>query len=272
MKRKLYMKITPFLLAFGLLFGGHFTDVFEKEHKEVEGLKDNDVTDTIGFDIDKTDEFPMDSVYKERFTKVKRVFSVYNKDVTDETVRTFLTVCQHYDLIQSEELLDLFIGQICVESGAKQFWKDGIVIRSSGNAIGISQIVPTTAFLYMKHYIPEEEKKELKERYGIDMSFVKDHELTTVRVNEDSTFRYVSGVARQKTIDWLSNEKNNLYLWGCIMNKNLSRFDIYSTLVAYNRGPAFLNRVDSPFHHIYVKKIRGVVYSKIHNAQQMAQN
>lgn len=261
--------ITKFMVGFGIITSFYFSFTAEVSHEKVEGLKGKTKTqvDTLAM----KESNPTDTVRMKRFEKAKRVFSIYNKEVSDETVNTFLDVCEYYDIGKNEEAFDIFIGQICVESGAKQFAKNGKILRSSGNAIGISQIVPTTAFFYLKHYIPEKNRVELSKK-GVNFDFIDSHELTTVHVTEDSTITYVSGEARKKTINWLKDERNNLYLWGYIMKRNLGRFNMFETLVAYNKGPAYLKHVPSPVTHEYVKKIRWIVYNRINNKENLAYN
>lgn len=257
------------LLILSMIISPHWY-IDENDYSKVESLKNNPQDTTDEFDLVDSPK-KKDTTRIKRFKKTKRVFSEYNKNVSDETVETFLDVCQFYNLIKDEHHFNYYIGQICLESGAKQYSEGGEIIKSSGNAIGISQIVPTTAFFYLKHYIPPEDKKELKKK-GVNTDFVENHELTVIKVNEDSVFKYVSGKARKKTVDWLKNEKNNLYLWGYIMKRNLNRFNMFSALVAYNKGPYYLTRVENSSEFIYVKKIRYIVYNKIKGGNNIAMN
>lgn len=269
MKGTIQKAILIFGVGVGLITSLYALSIYETPHERAEGLKGKINAQTDTFAMKKIN--PVDSTRMKRFKKVKRVFSIYNKEISDETINTFLNVCEHYGIGKNEKIFDMFIGQICVESGAQQFTKDGKILKSSGNAIGIGQIVPTTAFFYLNNYIPEADKVELTKR-GVGFGFVNTHELTTVQVTEDSTITYVSGKARKKTINWLKNEKNNLYLWGYIMKRNLERFNISETLVAYNRGPAYVKHVPSPIAHKYVKKVRWIVYNRVNEEEGLAYN
>lgn len=127
-------------------------------------------------DIDTTDYELIDSTeIKLKEAKVEMVtkkFAYYNDDIQDTTVVQFIKVVEFFKLDTNDYLFNLYISQICYESGAKQFRENGRIIKSNSNAIGIAQIVPSTAFHYLRNILTEEDKKVFILLGGTDMSFV----------------------------------------------------------------------------------------------------
>lgn len=180
-------------------------------------------------------------------------FIVFNPDLDSSTVHTFNAVCEHYKLDTTEELLNWCVGQILLESGAKQYYetghpKEGQLVQSSAGATGISQIMPATAYGNLKKYVTEEDAKEMAELGCTPFDFVN-----------DTTCSYSEGLELSKT--WLENETNNIILWGFIARKKLNkRPDILKVLVSYNAGTGgMINYVNSGgilAEHSYVKGIQ----------------
>jgi len=239
-----------------------------------ESLNKNDIIDTIS---DENDSLKIqlnnlnDSINNlssslvktktDKFELVYNRFHHFNRNINDVTVNKFIEVTDEFNLNESDRLFDVCISQICVESGAKQKTKTGEVLESSGNAIGITQIVPTTAHHYLRNILSKEDFKIFKDLGATDFSFIKKQPRYSMNSNE-------RGVIKK----WLSNETNNIILWGYIMRYNLNRnhSNIPNTLLAYNQGNGFLHDYIKdgyhPRNHIYVlmvedtiKKLNGTI-------------
>jgi len=114
----------------------------------------------------------------------------------------------------------------------------------------ISQICPTTAFSFLRYELSDEDKEDFKKLGGLDFSFVL----------EAKKQRKV----RPELIEWLSDETNNLILWGYIMKYNLERrrYDVVNTLIIYNGGDGFFNKYlksgKDPDNFEYVRMVKGI--------------
>jgi hypothetical protein len=147
-------------------------------------------------------------------------------------------------------MLDIFISQICLESGAKHA-DGGDLTLSKAHAIGITQIVPSTALLFLKGEIPNMDKNTLKNLGCTDYDFV----------NDDLSDKKL----KSKLIDWLAVEENNLILWGFIMKYSIINNDykINRALIEYNAGTGFLRRYIDAGNNVnefsYVVMIRNIM-------------
>lgn len=207
----------------------------------------------------------VNEIFDFRNTKEKIVgdnFRIYNKSLEDKYVKTFIEVIDKFDLSKNDETLRMYVAQICQESGAKHYHK-GNINKSSGNAIGFTQITPTTAFYYLKN---KAKNNELVALGASDYSFI----------NNKSTPKTV----RTKLIKWLSDYNNNIILWG-YMSKSIldsNKGNIKLSLIEYKDGRTGMkryvktNRIDS---HTYLISLNKIVRnskktkSKIYKFQQV---
>ena len=229
------------LLLFASMMMGKvlYTNTFR--NKESLYLIDSDSTNTEKINI--SDNF--DYVYSR--------FKVFNPELDSSTVITFNTVCEHYRLDTTVEMLGWCVGQILLESGAKQYHpsshpKGGQLVKSSGGAIGISQILPSTAYGYLKKYVTDEDIVEMTELGCTPFDNIISETCTKTRGIELSR-------------EWLKDETNNLILWGYIMRQKLNkRPNILKVLITYNAGTSgmntYLNNGGQLGDHSYVKGIR----------------
>ena len=178
------------------------------------------------------------------FDYVMERFSLYNPSIDTATVSTFIKVTTHLGLDKDDEVFKMLVGQICLESGAKQFYtsehkKFGKVIRGTSGEVGMTQIMPNTAIGYLSSHMGDE--AELLALGATDFSFVTDK----------------SG-RRAKMIQWLSHTDNNIILWGFMMRDNLEANGLIKGLVAYNAGHEGMRRFvkgNDPETHSYVMSI-----------------
>jgi hypothetical protein len=167
------------------------------------------------------------------FEVVHKSFVKYNPYTDSTTSMKFYEVCDHDGLNANEEMLNLSIGQILLESGAQQFYseghkKHGELVVSSADAIGITQILPSTALYLMKKKIKKKDVEEFKALGAEDFSFHK------IKFNKKKKLH----LARI----WLEDETNNIIMWGFIMNRKLKVKSHRDALVSYNTGDAGFNR------------------------------
>lgn len=179
-------------------------------------------------------------------------FKVFNPDIDSSTVIKFNNVCKVYRLDTTESLLKWCVGQILLESGAKQYYqtghpKEGQLVVSYGGAIGFSQIMPNTAYGNLKKYVTDDDAKEMYALGCTSFEFIKMDTDKSKLIN--------------MTKKWLANETNNIVLWGFIMRKKMrDTTDIYRVLVSYNAGTGGMNNYiesgGSLANHHYVLGIK----------------
>jgi hypothetical protein len=183
--------------------------------------------------------------------KLLKNIKSYNTDIKKETILFFLNTIENFNIAKNEEEIFLLVSQLLSESGFQQHYssnhkKRGQLVKSHSNAIGITQITPNTAYYYLR-------KANLKnEKYLFsNINFSKEFKKHKPNKNQ---IKFLE--------NWLSNEKNNIELWGYII-KNLRKDNNFEkTFVAYNAGSGFLKRFLSknknPNNFPYVKKIRQI--------------
>lgn len=184
-------------------------------------------------------------VMPEGFNYVMERFSLYNDATDTNTVLKFLEVTTHLKLNADEEVLKMLVGQICLESAAKQFYsanhrKAGKVVRGLAGEVGMTQIMPKTAVGYLKYHVSDE--TELYNLGATNFDFV-----------------HKDGNHRSEAIEWLSNTDNNLILWGFMMRDNLEANGIIKGLVEYNAGYHGMRRFtkhNDPEDHSYIRHIK----------------
>lgn len=248
MEHKIKIHSALFFTLFSLLIISEGNDLVNKV-KSIYNLRETLRTE---MQKNKNLQFKLDSTIlankEARFMYVYNRFKHYNEDIDEKTVEKFIQVVEYFKLDSTKRTFDLCISQICVESGAKQKNIDGTVVKSSGNAIGIAQIVPTTAFHYLKNVAGEENKYIFKDLGATNYDFL----LNSEKLDKQT---------RKKVIKWTKNETNNLVLWGFIMKNILKKNNnkIKESLVAYNMGNAGLfNYVKSGNNvneHLYIVMI-----------------
>jgi len=179
------------------------------------------------------------------FNHVMRIFSHYNPEVDTNITTTFLDVVNHFELGNDTTVLDWLIGQVCLESGARQYYqsehkKAGKVIRGTSGEVGITQIMPVTAIGYLKKHVLDE--TELYDLGATNFDFV--HE---------------KGGHRKEIIEWLSNPTNNIILWGLMTRDNLRANGMLKGLVVYNAGQRGMERFTkrrAPEEHSYIVHLK----------------
>jgi len=191
-------------------------------------------------------------------------FKKYNPEIKRETVRKFIDVIEHFKLDTAGKFTNHFIAQFVMESGAQQRYKSthrkrGRIVTSSGHAIGISQIVPTTAFTFLK-LATKEHREKLKEIGCSDFAFVDDYKLYYVN---DKGKRHIHRKARKEIKQWLYDENNNIILWGYIMSQHFKKFKyIHYCFISYYGGQQYLKNYlkegKYPSRHVYVVGINSI--------------
>lgn len=201
--------------------------------------------------VEKIDTVENIDINQEKFEFIKKRFEIFNSNISDSTINTVILVMGHFDLDSTDERLDIFTHQILLESGAKQFYPNSNkVITSSAGALGFTQIMPNTAFSFLKRIVDSTEMSNLG---STDFSWIH---------SSKGMYSAPESEIRLKVKEWLSIEKNNIILWGNIMDYGLKKRNghIYHALIAYNSGPknlnSFLQKGGHYNNHRYIRGIR----------------
>jgi len=243
--KKNYTPMIMMLILSSFLFGKILYDGINPK-KEI-------VIIPIKFNETNNDTLSTDNELNSRFDYVFHRFKVFNPDLDTSTVILFNNVCTHYKLDTTEEMFELCVGQILLESGAKQYYqtnhpKSGKLVVSSAGAIGITQIMPATAYGNLKNYVSDDDIKDM-----LDLGCTPFNHII------DSTCGKSDGIKLSR--EWLKDERNNIILWGFIMRKKLNkRPSMLKVLVSYNAGTTgmikFVNNGGLLNLHKYIKGIK----------------
>lgn len=187
-----------------------------------------------------------ESDHKEKM--VEHAFRLYNPNVSDATIGNFIEISKAYGLYDDMNVFKKCIGQICLESGAKQN------AVSDGNAMGMGQIVPSTAF-HVLHNLSNKDQEKIQELKGEDVSWAIKGRY--VAVEDSSGKRMILPThLREKTKKWLKNERNNLILWAHIMSHSTNDVGFDNALLRYRMGKSAANNYGlPPKRHPYIRKI-----------------
>jgi hypothetical protein len=190
---------------------------------------------------------------RNNFDYVYDRFNVFNSELDTSTVVKFNEVCEFYGLDSTVKMLEWCVGQILLESGAKQYYeashpKEGQLVESYSGAVGISQIMPVTAHGYLTKRISKSDAEYMIELGAKPFGFINDSTSTKSECID-------------MTRGWLMNETNNIILWGFIMRSKLDRRpNMLKVLVSYNAGTTgMIKYVDTGgvlSNHKYVKGIQ----------------
>lgn len=181
------------------------------------------------------------------FEYVLNKFKIYNPNIDTTIVEQFINVSNYFELDSNEINFKMFVGQILVESGAKQF-VNGKVLTGVSGSIGMCQIQPNTCRGYLIKFLKKYEYDELINLGATDYTFIN----SNLSINEKNK------LAKK----WLSNTNNNIIMWGIItkMSLNENKNNIYRHFVAYNMGyGGMLNYIKAGGNlktHSYVNKIK----------------
>lgn len=193
-----------------------------------------------GIFVDNIDGPAVDSTQR---ALVSSYFKHYNPSIKDATIDKFMQVANAYEFTADSVLFVDCIHQICLESQAKQS------ARSPSGPIGMGQIAPTTAYDFL-HKVGAEEITKMTELGATSMEWAIVGEYSY----NDSTHRpYLGKKLMTKARLWLSNEGNNLILWGSMMRANLSHLSKNKAFLRYHLGKLGLERYKgNPSQHEYI--------------------
>lgn len=174
-------------------------------------------------------------------------------------LRTFNPKCDSIQARMTAEALSVFemsaqrdrlIAQLCTESSGKHT-KNNKVLISSGGAMGISQITPTTAFHFMKYSLKAKDKKRLN-----DIGVTIPDWIVTMKysINENGK-RYLGSKDREKVKEFLADPRNNISLWTCMMSTLKDKYGMEKALIAYTDGEGSI-KGKNPNVHPYVKRVK----------------
>lgn len=215
-------------------------------------LSNNDDTKTFlgGCTTNKTVDV-VDDLNKYHKT-IYNSFKNFNPYVDSSSAIIVSRVVEKYSLVKNSEDLKFLIGQILLESGAKQYYqpthpKEGQLVLSRAGAVGFTQILPSTALDYLIKKLSDGDKIIFNELGVTDFSFINDSKLS-----------HSDKISMTRT--WLENETNNIVMWGKIMSSKLKTKSLIEALVSYNAGDGGLRRFISNGNnvnkHKYILGIR----------------
>lgn len=206
---------------------------FEKMNVESKRIEETIVIDSLKRELYfNTEKEELSNDFFKKTHKAYVSFIHYNKYIDEVTINAFLKTSRYFGLDSNDYVFETSIAQICCESGASNY-KDAKtkkkVLRGAAGEVGIAQILPSTGFYVLKTI----DKKELNKAISIlDISYP--HFIKRKVMNQ---------AAKKEVVLWLSNVKNNLFLWGYIMKTNLNGTgDINKALHIYNAGPGHYNK------------------------------
>lgn len=173
----------------------------------------------------------------------EEAFKVFNPNVPDRTVRTFIDVVSAYGL---EEVYEPCIHQLCLESAMNP------MAVSKGHAIGLCQITPTTAFDVLHRADPNEVSR-MKKLGASSVAWAVDGQYSTRTDSTGKVKKFIAAPLRKKAIEWLNDPENNLILWGHIMHGNLQTLSPKRAFLAYRLGGGGILRYKGdPSDHPYM--------------------
>lgn len=228
-----------FLIGFLFIYLLHRIDIIEKK------------VDRLNIDTLKVRTHFDDTTYKPTYNYILPKIIHFNDKADTNAIKCIAKVMHHYKLDKTKKVTIMFIGQILQESGVNQYYcvgpLTGQLVVSCTGAIGISQILPSTALSYLSNST-EKEKKEMTSLGCTDFNFVNKKTWS----NKD------------KIKDWLMKKENNIILWGYIVHDMFSKNkDINKTLLAYNIGEGglkmYLDSGNVVTDHEYIISIKNRV-------------
>lgn len=156
----------------------------------------------------------------------------YNKVADTALADDIYAILDSFNL---NEHSDILVSQLCLESQGKHK-QNGKIRRSTHRALGIGQIIPQTAF----HYLRNKASKK-------DLEVIKSLNVTSFKFIYKVKNPYKPNpMVDRLMVKWLSNKHNNLVIWAFIMKKNIEeKGGLKRALIAYNGKP----------NSEYVKKI-----------------
>lgn len=203
--------------------------------------------------VDKLEKLVIDedTTYIETYNTILPKIKAFNPKVNVVTVKRIAKVMHYYGLDKTKNSTNMYVGQLLQESGANQYYAkghplEGKLVVSSGGAIGVAQITPTTAMNYLSKIVSKNDANDMKKLGCTDFSFI----------SRESGLKRLEGVRK-----WLKNEKNNVVMWGFIISNMFNKNkDINKTLVAYNAGlgglKTYLDSGNVVTNHEYIISIK----------------
>jgi hypothetical protein len=247
--KKLINKLAPHKtkIAVGLMFLLSCVIIVRQNKQQsllIELLNKTDTVKVVLCDTNCVQEIVLPNNFSYTFTRLQ----AYNPSIDSSTVIKFLAVADEFGLNNDLETLRWSIGQILLESGGKQCYEDGRIVKSNTGAIGIGQILGSTCLDFMVRKIDETDTDRFYNLGATPFDFAYDSRLS-------------KKAKILKAKEWLGDETNNLIMWGYIMRNNIDKKkNMISALISYNVGIGGLNNFlkggNKGYDHEYIKGIR----------------
>jgi len=270
---KLKIMMNNRVLVIGLIFSTFMIGKILYTNTKVDKYLNSDTPKTLGNVVDsivdsvvvvdvirkpiRIDNRLVESFEGTNFDYVHPKFKVFNPNIDTTTTKFFVGVMSAYNLDITDYHRQMYTGQILLESGAKQYYDDGRLIVSSGGAIGFTQIIPSTCQWILQTYADSSDVEFMKSLGATDFTFVFNKgEVTSSKVVKCRT--------------WLSNQVNNIIMWGFLTSNSLeNKSGVDTQLVSYNMGNGgcrtYIREGGEVYNHHYVKGIMNkLAYAKSH--------
>jgi hypothetical protein len=202
---------------------------------------------TLGLSDSPTPEEFRDKLDENRVknTITYKYLSAFNSNVRFEHVNQMDKVVSFYKFNSTDYKLQMLLGQVVSESGARHY-RSNVVIKSNTGAIGICQILGSTAYDSMTRLMDSTSISDFKVLGATNFDFAYDKSITKY---------HKIRLAKE----WLLNSDNNIIMWGYLMNEKLGNKNIDEALIAYNIGDGgfrkYIRNGGSRKHHHYIKAI-----------------
>jgi len=208
------------------------------------------VISNVGHSDTRLNETPIpDDISTKNIELAQHAFRMYNPSIFDSTILNFIRISKAYGLSRDQDVFRKCVSQICLESRAKQS------AISSGNAMGMGQIVPTTAFDVL-HKLTADDRAKMASLGATSTIWALHGKYIVVEDSVQGRRLVLSSALRTKTISWLKNENNNLVLWAHIMSRRSAKKGFDKALLYYKMGEGAASKyTGSPREHPYIKKI-----------------
>ena len=165
--------------------------LYTSTHKE-DVISDNspttfDEAENYADSLFRVEVLPDTFIIRDNFDFVYNRFNIFNPELDTSTVVKFNEICEFYGLDSTAQMLEWCVGQILLESGAKQYYetshpKEGQLVESYAGAIGISQIMPVTAHGYLTKKVSNSDATSMIELGAQSFEFISDTNCKSLRL------------------------------------------------------------------------------------------
>lgn len=199
--------------------------------------------------------------FQERKSDILSKLKVYNPNAKEKTAENILNAIEAYSLDKSPKVMNYCIYQLLYESSGFHY-KNGKLLTSTSNALGIAQIKAETGFYYLKQLMTQEEMDSLIDYGATKIKFSSEDKVSKKITDDGSTIWITPEKTKNKIRTWLKSEKNSTLLWAYIMNRSINKYGLHNALVIYNTGKGTWMRLRKANvdigNHSYIRGIKRI--------------